>query len=135
MAEQTVREQLAAAITELLEHPTLGHYAINNMPPADYHDFMARYESVKTALDRHRAEPECDAHTVPCEKCRGTGARHVAGEPTQEPCGECSGEGVIPRLKEHCACDGPDSLNCPTWERGYQAGLEAQRERVGGGKA
>ncbi len=29
----------------------------------------------------------------PCEKCRGTGVRHAAGEPTQELCGECSGEG------------------------------------------
>ena len=50
--------------------------------------------SFRAALDRHRAEPEDDC-TVPCERCQGTGARHVAGEPTQEPCGECSGEGVV----------------------------------------
>ena len=31
-----------------------------------------------------------------CGKCGGDGARHVAGEPVwQEPCGECSGEGMV----------------------------------------
>ena len=28
----------------------------------------------------------------------------------------------------HCGCNGP---GCPTWDYGYDAGLEAQRERVG----
>ena len=39
---------------------------------------------------------ELEPSETKCEKCDGTGARHVAGEPTQEPCGECSGEGVVP---------------------------------------
>lgn len=38
--------------------------------------------------------------------------------------------------EEHCGHDGPD---CPTWQaghdEGHSEGLEAQRERVGGGAA
>ena len=46
----------------------------------------------RVALDDYRwAKGE-----KPCEKCNGTGARHVAGEPVvSEACGECSGEGVV----------------------------------------
>lgn len=41
---------LLAAVKELLAHPTLEYYALRNMPEADYHDFMARYEGVKAAI-------------------------------------------------------------------------------------
>ena len=35
-------------------------------------------------------------NTTECEKCIGTGARFIAGEPViSEACGECSGEGVV----------------------------------------
>jgi RecJ-like exonuclease len=40
---------------------------------------------------------EMDKNEEPCEKCGGTGSRLVAGEPTMETCGECSGEGVVPK--------------------------------------
>jgi len=46
-------------------------------------------DDIQTALSDYAGEKEC-------EKCGGDGARHVAGEPVwQEPCGECSGEGVV----------------------------------------
>ena len=55
-------------------------------------DFRARWcARCKAFADYLRAKGE-----KPCEKCSGTGARHVAGEPvTSEACGECSGEGVV----------------------------------------
>ena len=64
--------------------------------PVSAESLLAKVGQIARAA---RAEPEEDAHTVPCERCRGTGARHVAGEPTQEPCGECSGEGVVCKPK------------------------------------
>lgn len=45
-------KDLIAAIEELLAHPTLVYHALNHMPPAEYHDFMARYEGVKQAVTK-----------------------------------------------------------------------------------
>lgn len=48
------------------------------------------------AMCKGSDEGPCLVHSeTKCEKCNGTGSRLVAGEPTQEICGECSGEGVV----------------------------------------
>lgn len=47
---QESTKQLITAVEELLAHPTLVYHALNHMPPAEYHDFMARYEAVKQAI-------------------------------------------------------------------------------------
>jgi hypothetical protein len=59
------------------------------------HGFEAWLMS-KDAPVRSEGLPTEDVSVKPCEKCNGTGARHVAGEPVwSEPCEKCSGEAVV----------------------------------------
>ena len=67
-------------------------------------------EAARAALDRHRAEPEC-----------GPGC----GCGTDCPCYQ---DGANEGHSMGCNDD-----SCACYEAGHQAGLEAQRERVGGG--
>ena len=153
MAEQTVREQLAEALEgedeQLLEvgrraieklliewrdsrisEPMRGNgLVIREKDGTDSHIIRFGPETAlrvgmkamaEAARDRHRAEPEEPCTTA----CDNPTEAHCVGHC---PCYEAGAN------EGHSSGCNDDSCAC--WAAGHEAGLEAQRERVGGGTA
>ena len=126
---KTVREQLAEALTWLLEHSVDCTKSVCGR-------CILLDAKARKALDRARAEPEW------LSQCCGApphGSPDLIAPTTPTPigvCGNCREHTTFERTVEHCHHDGAD---CPTWQaghdEGYSEGTEAQRERVGGGRA
>ena len=114
---QTVREQLAEALEMMGEAIGLAAYRkaardLGRIPVAE-----TAFKHARLALARHYAEPEghCKSagYLLPCD--------------TSCPCYQ---EGANESHSTGCNDD-----SCDCWAAGHQEGLEAQRDRVGGGTA
>ena len=141
MAEQTVTEQLveAAQLAVRLAKKV-----------ADRDPFLFATDGAQTqafaalALDRHRAVRSADSDALLGEpkwrsQCCGKPPHEASDVSADNPvgfCGGCRENTVFERAEPeepHVSCCNDDSCAC--WAAGHEAGLEAQRERIGGGRA
>ena len=125
--KQTARDDLAVALEMMAAaiSPDVYRKAAADLGRMELAETAFKY--TRRALDRHRAEPECDCGY---EVLWETLGRLFAWEddPRGIPIGMWSAAYNAFKAvgsKPHC------DTNCPC----YQEGLEAQRERVGGGRA